>query len=89
MASSRKSFAPTAAYVQKISKHYSSWTGEAREALARFLALLPDQQRVLGPDHPDTLATQASITAQAWMTHLDGRKNPDDAWSDDGMNVEP
>ena len=25
--------------------------------------LLPDQQRVLGPDHPDTLTTRSNIAA--------------------------
>ena len=28
-----------------------------------FTALLPDQQRVLGPDHPDTLTTRGNIAA--------------------------
>jgi len=40
------------------------WTGEAgdtRGALELFTALLPDRQRVLGPDHPDVQATQAWI----------------------------
>lgn len=40
------------------------WTGEegdARKALAQYMALLPDQTRVLGPDHPDTLTTRAVI----------------------------
>ena len=26
-----------------------------------FTALLPDRQRVLGPDHPDTLTTRSNI----------------------------
>ena len=40
------------------------WTGESDDAgtaRALFEALLPDQQRVLGPDHPDTLTTRANI----------------------------
>ena len=35
--------------------------GDAPEALRLFQALLPDQQRVLGPDHPDTLTTRSNI----------------------------
>ena len=39
----------------------SAWTGQcgdAREALRLFQALLPDRERVLGPDHPETLRTR-------------------------------
>ena len=42
----------------------AAWTGQAgdaRGALELYTALLPDQQRVLGPDHPDVQATQARI----------------------------
>jgi Tetratricopeptide repeat len=42
----------------------AGWTGEcgdAREALRLFQALLPDQERVLGRDHPETLRTRQSI----------------------------
>jgi hypothetical protein len=28
-----------------------------------FAALLPDRQRVLGPDHPDTLSTRSNLAA--------------------------
>jgi hypothetical protein len=35
--------------------------GEAREGLRLFQELLPDQERVLGPCHPDTLATRNNI----------------------------
>ena len=38
-------------------------TGDARRALELFEALLPDQQRVLGDDHPDTQSTHAVINA--------------------------
>jgi hypothetical protein len=31
------------------------------DALAHYRDLLPGQERVLGPDHPDTLTTRASI----------------------------
>jgi hypothetical protein len=30
-------------------------------ALRLFRELLPDRERVLGPDHPDTLATRSNI----------------------------
>ena len=42
----------------------AAWTGEcgdAREALRLFQALLPDRERVLGADHPDTLSTRNNI----------------------------
>ena len=35
--------------------------GDAREGLRLSRALLPDQERVLGRDHPDTLATRNNI----------------------------
>ena len=37
--------------------------GDAREALRLFTALLPDMERVLGRDHPDTLTTRNNIAA--------------------------
>ena len=39
------------------------WTGEAEDAqaLRLYRELLPDQERVLGPDHPDTLLTRCDI----------------------------
>jgi hypothetical protein len=40
------------------------WTGKGGhrlEALRLFQALLPDQERVCGRDHPDTLATRHNI----------------------------
>jgi len=48
-----------------VSPHnIAAWTGEcgdAREALRLFQALLPDQTRVLGADHPGTLRTHNRI----------------------------
>ena len=41
--------------------HSTGESGDARTALALFEALLPDQQRVLGPDHPDTLTTRNNL----------------------------
>ena len=37
--------------------------GDAREALRLFAELLPDQERVLGRDHPDTLTTRNNIAS--------------------------
>ena len=42
-------------------------TGDVRGALELFAALLPDRERVLGADHPDTLAVHA------WLTELRAR----------------
>jgi hypothetical protein len=41
--------------------HWTGECGDAPEALRLFKALLPDQERVLGPDHPDTLTTRGNI----------------------------
>jgi hypothetical protein len=35
--------------------------GDAREALRLLSELLPDRERVLGADHPDTLRTRNNI----------------------------
>src|SRR4029077_18035993 len=35
--------------------------GDAREALRLYQELLPDQERVLGPDHPNVLITRNNI----------------------------
>jgi hypothetical protein len=48
------------------------WTGEtgdSREALRLFQDLLPDQERVLGEDHPDT------ETTRAWIQDLEASKD--------------
>ena len=42
------------------------WLGEAgrvAEATTAYAALLGDLQRILGPDHPDTLATRNGLAA--------------------------
>jgi Tetratricopeptide repeat len=36
-------------------------TGRLEEAVTQFQALLEDRLRVLGPDHPDTLATRHNL----------------------------
>ena len=44
--------------------HLARWTGEAGDAARgpdQFAALLPVRERVLGPEHPDTLATRANL----------------------------
>ena len=35
--------------------------GDAPEALRLFEELLPDRERILGPDHPDVLVTRSCI----------------------------
>jgi len=40
------------------------WTGEAGDAAGardQFAALLPTQERLLGPEHPHTVATRTSL----------------------------
>nr|WTA71386.1 tetratricopeptide repeat protein [Micromonospora sp. NBC_00855] len=42
----------------------ASWRGQSGDpagALAAFELLLPDYQRILGPDHPDTLTTYSNL----------------------------
>jgi hypothetical protein len=39
----------------------TGWCGDAATALGLTTALLPDQERVLGPDHADTLTTKSNI----------------------------
>src|SRR5271166_4377769 len=41
--------------------HWTGETGEAREAWRLSTELLPDLERVLGRDHPTTLATRNNI----------------------------
>ena len=41
--------------------HLTGETGDARAASALFEVLLPELQRVLGPDHPDTLTMRNNI----------------------------
>jgi hypothetical protein len=41
--------------------HVAGTGGDAAAALRLFRELLPDQVRVLGPDHPDVLATRSNI----------------------------
>ena len=42
--------------------------GDARDAFALFEALLPDLERVLGRDHPDTLTTRHNIAGWTGKT---------------------
>lgn len=42
--------------------------GTAAEALRLFIELLPDQMRVLGSDHPDTLTTRNNIATWTGLT---------------------
>ena len=42
---------------------FTGQSGDAREALRLFQELLPDQERVLGADHPDILSTREWIAA--------------------------
>ena len=47
---------------------WTGQTGDARQALRLFQALLPDQERVLGRDHPDTLRTRHDIASWTGQT---------------------
>ncbi|MFF2085726.1 tetratricopeptide repeat protein [Nocardia sp. NPDC058176] len=61
--------APTAhSEVLTTRNNIASWLGETGEptaALAAFRQLLPDYERILGPDHPATLATRHNIAG--WL----------------------
>jgi tetratricopeptide (TPR) repeat protein len=51
-------------------EHYAA--GRPEQALAIYTELLEDQARLLGPNHPDTLGTQANIgSAHQAMGHLE------------------
>ncbi|WP_406500406.1 tetratricopeptide repeat protein [Streptomyces sp. NBC_01590] len=39
------------------------WRGDAAGAVEAFAGLLTDQERVLGPDHPDTLTTRNNLAS--------------------------
>jgi hypothetical protein len=46
------------------SERRAGWTGEAGDAAAardQFAALLADRERILGTDHPDTLAARSDL----------------------------
>jgi Tetratricopeptide repeat len=50
------------------------WTGEAGHAAAArdlFAELLPVRERVLGPGHPDTVATRQELAR--WTKRATGR----------------
>jgi hypothetical protein len=50
--------------------NFARWTGQAGDAAAardEHAALLPVRERVLGPEHPDTLTTRASLAY--WTGH--------------------
>jgi len=48
--------------------------GRVGEAVAQFQALLADIQRMLGPDHPDTLTTRANLAY--WLGQEERRPGP-------------
>ena len=56
------------------------WTGEAGDAVAardQYAALLPIRERVLGPEHPETLTTRQNLahwTEQAELGNKEGMK---------------
>ena len=52
---------PTRSRPATTSRAWTGEVGDAREALRLFAELLPDQERVLGRDHPDTLMTRNNI----------------------------
>jgi hypothetical protein len=54
---------------------HDSWTGAAGDAAGardQFAALLPIRERVLGPEHPDTLTTRASLAYWTGQADVDG-----------------
>ena len=52
---------PTRSTPATTSRCWTGAAGDAREALRLFRELLPDLERVLGRDHPDTLTTRNNI----------------------------
>ena len=52
---------PTRSPPATTSRHWTGEAGDAPEALRLFTELLPDQERVLGRDHPDTLTTRTFV----------------------------
>ena len=52
------------------------WTGEAGDtagARDQLAALLPIRERVLGPEHPGTLAARHNLTYWTGLADVDGR----------------
>src|SRR5262249_23487995 len=43
--------------------YWTGQAGDARQALRLYRELLPDQERVQGPDHPHTLAVRGNVAA--------------------------
>lgn len=63
-------FGPNDPSMLTIRSNIATWTGEsgdARDALKLFEALLPDRNRILGRDHLDTLNTRSDITTWTGM----------------------
>ncbi len=52
---------PTTLRTRGAIAHWTGKCGDAREALRLFEALLPDVERVLGRDLPDTLTIRETI----------------------------
>jgi hypothetical protein len=55
---------PRHPFALNVRGHLASWTGKAGDAAGardQYAALLPVNERVLGPEHPDTLATRANL----------------------------
>jgi hypothetical protein len=51
-------------YTLSTAVHLASWTGEAGDAAGardQFAALVPTRERILGPEHPDTLWARGSL----------------------------
>ena len=47
---------------------WTGQTGDPHEALRLFVELLPDHERVLGADHPETLTTRSNIAVWTGRT---------------------
>jgi hypothetical protein len=62
--------------------------GDPAAALRLYQELLPDRIRVLGADHPDTLATRSSITSVAELLSARRHQGADIIETEDPGNAD-